>query len=85
LIIRFENLAVWRWLCKNKSEETRCRKIFVQSEVKVIGKSGVIQLPEAFTTENALPKGAQVLLTFKNEAVEAEILPPLCDKLRSCP
>lgn len=52
-----------------------------KTEIKVVGKSWVIQLPENFTTENNLPRGTQVLLTFKNEAVEAEILPPLSDKL----
>jgi hypothetical protein len=52
-----------------------------QTEIKVVGKSWVIQLPENFTTENDLAKGTQVLLTFKNENVEAEILPPLSDKL----
>jgi hypothetical protein len=57
--------------------------VFEQPEIKVSGKSWVIQLPESFTAENDLPKGTQVLLTFKNEAVEAEILPPLSEKLSS--
>ncbi len=53
-----------------------------KARVKVVGKSWVIQLPDAFTAENALEKGTQVLLTFKDdEKVEAEILPPLSKKL----
>lgn len=52
------------------------------ARVKVVGKSWVIQLPDAFTSENALAKGTQVLLTFKDDdKVEAEILPPLSKKL----
>ena len=52
--------------------------------IKVVGKSWVIHLPEDFTAENDLAKGTTVLLTFKeNEKVEAEILPPLSDKLNS--
>ncbi len=52
-------------------------------EIKVVGKSWVIQLPEDFTAENNLAKGTQVLLTFKrNETVEAKILPPLSEKLK---
>lgn len=58
-------------------------EVLEQSEIKVVGKSWVIQLPETFTAENNLPNGTQVLLTFKNEAVEAEILPPLSEKLSS--
>ncbi len=53
------------------------------AQIKVIGKSWVIQLPENFTAENNLAKGTQVLLTFKNETVQAEILPPLSEKLES--
>ncbi len=56
-------------------------EIIGNPEIKVVGKSWVIQLPETFTAENNLPNGTQVLLTFKNEAVVAEILPPLSDKL----
>ena len=52
-----------------------------QAEIKVVGKSWVIQLPETFTAENNLPANTQVLLTFKHEKVEAEILPPLPEKL----
>lgn len=51
------------------------------SQIKVIGRSWVIQLPENFTSENNLAKGTQVLLTFKDEAVQAEILSPLSEKL----
>ena len=50
-------------------------------EIKVVGKSWVIQLPEAFTAANSLPARTQVLLTFKDDKVEAEILPPLPEKL----
>jgi hypothetical protein len=56
-------------------------EVLEKSKIKVVGKSWVIQLPEHFTAENDLPNGTQVLLTFKNEVVEAEILPPLNDKL----
>ena len=53
-------------------------------EIKVVGKSWVIQLPEDFTAENNLARGTQVLLTLKeNEKVEAEILPPLSEKLKA--
>lgn len=52
-----------------------------QVEIKVAGKSWVIQLPEAFTAANDLPAQTQVLLTFKDSKVEAEILPPLPEKL----
>ena len=52
-----------------------------KAEIKVEGKSWVIRLPENFTEENGLEKGTQVLLTFKEENVEAEILPPLEEKL----
>ncbi|KXK07138.1 MAG: hypothetical protein UZ17_ACD001000150 [Acidobacteria bacterium OLB17] len=46
--------------------------------IKVHGKSWVIDLPDDFSTKNDLPKGTQVLLTFKgNDKVEAEVLPPL--------
>jgi hypothetical protein len=39
-------------------------------------------LPDDFSSENKLPKGTQVLLTFKDsERVEAEILPPLEERL----
>ena len=55
--------------------------IIENPEIKVVGKSWVIQLPENFTVENNLAVGTQVLLSFKNEKVEAEILPPLSDKL----
>ena len=52
------------------------------SEVKVVGKSWVIQLPDDFSAENKLAKGTQVLLTFKEkDKVEAEILSPLNDDL----
>ncbi|HLA95726.1 MAG TPA: hypothetical protein VK612_08395 [Pyrinomonadaceae bacterium] len=52
--------------------------------IKVVGKSWVIQLPDGFSSENKLAKGTQVLLTFKdNEKVEAEILPPLNEKLQA--
>ena len=50
-------------------------------EIKVVGKSWVIQLPDAFTAANNLPTQTQVLLTFKDDKVEAEILPPLPEKL----
>ena len=56
-------------------------EVLEKPEIKVVGKSWVIKLPENFTMENNLPSGTRVLLTFKNEAVEAEILPPLNDKL----
>lgn len=55
-----------------------------QDEVKVVGKSWVIQLSEVFTNENNLPKNTQVLLTFReNDKVDAEILPPLSEKLEN--
>jgi hypothetical protein len=51
--------------------------------IKVVGKSWVIDLPDDFTTENNLAKDTKVLLTFKGkDKVEAEILPPLSDKLK---
>ncbi len=51
-------------------------------EIKVVGKSWVIDLPDDFSCENNLEKGTQVLLTFKEgEKVEAEILPPLSDRV----
>ena len=54
------------------------------TEIKVIGKSWVIDLPEGFTSENNLAKDTKVLLTFReNEKVEAEILPPLSGKLKN--
>jgi len=54
------------------------------AKIKVIGKSWVIDLPEDFTSENNLAKDTKVLLTFKeNEKVEAEILPPLSEKLKN--
>jgi len=53
-----------------------------KEQIKIVGKSWVIDLPENFTVENNLAKDTKVLLTFKeNEKVEAEILPPLSDKL----
>ncbi len=53
-------------------------------QIKVVGKSWVIDLPDDFTAENNLAKDTKVLLTFKeNEKVEAEILPPLSDKLKN--
>ena len=53
------------------------------SQIKVVGKSWVISLPDDFTAENNLAKDTKVLLTFKeNEKVEAEILPPISDKLK---
>ncbi|MGD9561420.1 MAG: hypothetical protein AB7F88_05395 [Pyrinomonadaceae bacterium] len=56
----------------------------IKANIQVVGKSWVIDLPEAFSIENELPKGAKVLLTFKeNERVEAEIIPPLSEKLSS--
>jgi len=52
--------------------------------VKVVGKSWVIELPEDFTSQNNLAKDTKVLLTFKKDAkVEAEILPPLSEKLKN--
>ena len=43
----------------------------------------MIDLPDDFAAENNLAKDTKVLLTFKeNEKVEAEILPPLSDKLK---
>lgn len=52
--------------------------------ISVIGKSWVIDLPDDFTSENNLAKDTKVLLTFKeNERVEAEVLPPLSDKLKT--
>ncbi|MGI9056464.1 MAG: hypothetical protein ACR2F2_11760 [Pyrinomonadaceae bacterium] len=55
-----------------------------KEQIKVIGKSWVINLPDDFTTENNLAKDTKVLLTFKeNEKVEAEILPPLSEKLKN--
>ncbi len=53
-------------------------------QIRVVGKSWVIDLPDDFTDENNLAKDTKVLLTFKeNEKVEAEILPPLSDKLKN--
>lgn len=49
--------------------------------IKVVGKSWVIDLPNDFTGENNLENGTKVLLTFKGEKVNAEILPPLSEKL----
>ncbi|CAN5674838.1 hypothetical protein BH20ACI4_BH20ACI4_19380 [soil metagenome] len=55
-----------------------------KEQIKVVGKSWVIDLPDDFTTENNLAKDTKVLLTFKeNEKVEAEILPPLSEKLKN--
>jgi antitoxin component of MazEF toxin-antitoxin module len=51
------------------------------SAIKVVGKSWVIDLPNDFAGENNLENGTKVLLTFKGENVNAEILPPLSDKL----
>lgn len=51
--------------------------------ISVLGKSWVIDLPDDFTSENDLAKDTKVLLTFKaNDQVEAEVLPPLSEKLR---
>ncbi len=53
-------------------------------QINVVGKSWVIDLPDDFTAENDLEKDTKVLLTFKeNEKVEAEILPPLSEKLKN--
>lgn len=53
-------------------------------KIKVVGKSWVIELPEDFISENDLAKDTKILLTFKeNEKVEAEILPPLPEKLKN--
>lgn len=53
-----------------------------EPEIKVEGKSWVIDLPDDFSAMNKLAKGTQVLLTFKaDDKVEAEILPPLPSKL----
>lgn len=53
-------------------------------QIKVVGKSWVIDLPDDFTAENNLAKDTKVLLTFKdNKKVEAEILPPLSEKLKN--
>lgn len=55
-----------------------------KDQIKVVGKSWVITLPDDFTAENNLAKDTKVLLTFKeNEQVEAEILPPLSGKLKN--
>lgn len=54
------------------------------TQIKVVGKSWVIDLPEEFTSENNLSKDTKVLITFKeDEKVEAEILPPLSEKLKN--
>ena len=51
--------------------------------ISVIGKSWVIDLPDDFAAENNLAKDTKVLLTFKeNDKVEAEVLPPLSEKLK---
>lgn len=56
----------------------------INKSISVIGKSWVIELPDEFTSENNLAKDTKVLLTFKeNEKVEAEVLPPLSDKLKT--
>ena len=53
-------------------------------KIKIVGKSWVIDLPDDFTSENNLAKDTKVLLTFKeNEKVEAEILPPLSEKVKN--
>lgn len=53
-------------------------------EIKVLGKSWVIELSKDFVFDNNLAEGTKVLLTFKdNEKVEAELLPPLSEKLKS--
>ncbi len=50
--------------------------------IRSVGKSWVIDLPDDFAQENALQAGTQVLITFKgSDAVTAEVLPPLSDKL----
>lgn len=55
-----------------------------RAKIKVVGKSWVIDLPDDFTVENNLAKDTKVLLTFKeDEKVEAEILPPLSEKLKN--
>lgn len=51
------------------------------SVIKVVGKSWVIDLPNDFVNENNLENGTKVLLTFKGEKVNAEILPPLSKTL----
>lgn len=56
-------------------------EILENSQTKTIGKSWVIQLPQDFIDENSLPMGTEVLLTFRDEKLEAEILPPLTEKL----
>lgn len=53
-------------------------------QIKVIGKSWVIDLSDEFTSENNLARDTKVLLTFKeDEKVEAEILPPLSENLKN--
>jgi antitoxin component of MazEF toxin-antitoxin module len=56
-------------------------EITQNSVIKVVGKSWVIDLPNDFVNENNLETGTKVLLTFKGENVNTEILPPLSDKL----
>lgn len=51
-------------------------------KVKTVGKSWVLRLPKSFTRRNNLEAGTQVLLTVRDGSkVEAEILPPLSDKI----
>lgn len=53
-------------------------------KTKTVGKSWVIRLPKSFTQSNKLESGTQVMLTIKKDSrVEAEILPPLSEKLSS--
>jgi hypothetical protein len=58
-------------------------KTLQNTAIEVVGKSWIIDLPNDFVSENSLESGTKVLLTFKGEKVNAEILPPLSDKLAS--
>jgi antitoxin component of MazEF toxin-antitoxin module len=62
---------------------TQMNKTIEKPTIAVVGNSWVIELPNDFVNENSLESGTKVLLTFKDEKVNAEILPPLSDKLAS--
>ncbi|MBC7797836.1 MAG: hypothetical protein H7Z37_13265 [Pyrinomonadaceae bacterium] len=56
-------------------------KIGLKRETTQKIDSWVVELSDDFARTNNLEKGTQVLLTFNNKSVHAEILPPLSKKL----
>lgn len=56
-------------------------KIVLKRETTQKVGSWVAELSDGFARTNNLEKGTQVLLTFDNKSVHAEILPPLSKKL----